>query len=98
MAAFQNLDATVRSDAGTSATRALRREGRVPAVIYGGAGATVPVSVDGHEVFRVLRTPGLMAVAMTVTIDGKTERVMLKEVQRHPVTEAPLHLDFIREQ
>ncbi len=98
MAAFQNLDATVRTDSGTSAARALRREGRVPAVIYGGAGEAVPVSVDGHEVFRALRTPGLMTVAMTITIDGKTERVMLQDVQRHPVTERPLHLDFLREQ
>ena len=85
--AFQNLDATVRSDSGTSAARALRREGRVPAVIYGGKGETVPVSVDGHQLFLVLRTPGLMSVAMTLTVDGKVERVKLKDVQRHPVTE-----------
>lgn len=96
MAAFQNLNATVRSDFGTGATRALRREGRVPAVIYGGTGETVSVSMESREVNRVLRTPGLMAADMTVTVDGKEERVRLHEVQRHPVTEAPLHMDFVR--
>lgn len=96
MAAFQNIDATVRSDSGTSAARAVRREGRVPAVIYGGSGETVAVSMDGRELNRVLRTPGLMTVDMTVTINGKEERVRLQDVQRHPVTETPLHLDFVR--
>lgn len=96
MAAFQNIDATVRSDSGTSAARAVRREGRVPAVIYGGSGETVSVSVDGRELNRVLRTPGLMTEDMTVTINGQEERVRLQDVQRHPVTETPLHLDFVR--
>lgn len=96
MADMQNIDATVRSDAGTSAARAVRREGRVPAVIYGGSGETVSVSMDGRELNRVLRTPGLMTVDMTVTVEGKAERVRLQDVQRHPVSEMPLHLDFIR--
>ena len=96
MADMLPLHATVRSHSGTGAARALRREGRVPAVVYGGKDDSVSVSVDGQQLFRVLRTPGLMSVAMTVTIDGKAERVKLKDVQRHPVTEQPLHLDFIR--
>ena len=96
MADMHNLDAVTRSDSGTSAARALRRDGRVPAVVYGGTGEAVPVSVDGHQLFLLLRTPGLMSTIMTVTVDGKAERVKLKDVQRHPVTEQPLHLDFIR--
>lgn len=96
MAAFQNLDATVRSDFGTGATRALRRDGRVPGVIYGGTGENISVSLEGREVNRVLRTPGLMSTDMTVTINGKAERVRLHDVQRHPVSEDPLHLDFVR--
>lgn len=96
MAEMQNIEATVRSDAGTGAARAVRREGRVPAVIYGGGGETVSVSMDGRELNRVLRTPGLMTMDMTVTVDGKAERVRLQDVQRHPVSEVPLHLDFIR--
>ena len=96
MAAFQNLDATVRSDSGTSAARAVRRQGRVPAVIYGGSAGTVSVSVEERELNRVLRTPGLMTQDMTVTFNGTVERVRLQDVQRHPVTERPLHLDFVR--
>ena len=96
MAEMQNIEATVRSDAGTGAARAVRREGRVPAVIYGGGGDTVSVSMDGRELNRVLRTPGLMTMDMTVTVDGKAERVRWQDVQRHPVSEVPLHLDFIR--
>lgn len=97
MAEMQNLDASVRSDAGTGAARALRREGRVPGVVYGGSGETVSVSFETREVNRVLRTPGLMSQDMTVTVDGKAERVRLQDVQRHPVSEDALHLDFIRQ-
>jgi large subunit ribosomal protein L25 len=96
MADMHNLDATVRSDSGTGAARQLRRDGRIPAVVYGGKGANVPVSVDGHELFLLLRTSGLMSLDMTVTIDGKAEQVKLQDVQVHPVTEQPLHLDFLR--
>jgi len=97
MAAFQNLDAAVRTESGTGVTRALRREGRVPAVIYGGTGDTVRISVDELQLNRVLQTPGLMTLAMTVTVNGSVERVRLQDVQRHPVSEKPLHLDFVRE-
>lgn len=96
MAEMQNIDATVRGDSGTGAARAVRREGRVPAVIYGGPDAAVSISLDGRELNRVLRTPGLMTMDMTVTVEGKAERVRLQDVQRHPVSEVPLHLDFIR--
>jgi large subunit ribosomal protein L25 len=96
MTAMPTLDATVRTESGTGAARAARREGRVPAVIYGGAGETVAVTVNAHQLSLLLRTPGLMAKTMTVTVDGAAVQVRLKDVQRHPVTERPLHLDFIR--
>ena len=45
---------------------------------------------------RVLKVPGLMAMTMSLVVDGKEESVRLQDVQRHPVTEDPMHLDFLR--
>ncbi len=91
-----SLGATARSGSGTGAARAVRREGRVPAVVYGGGGETLSVSIERLEMNRVLKVPGLMAMTMSLVVDGKEESVRLQDVQRHPVTEDPMHLDFLR--
>ena len=96
MPAATSLEATVRAANGTGAVRAVRREGKVPAIVYGGAGETVSLSLELRAVNRALNIVGLMTKTIDLTIDGKTEVVKLQDVQRHPVTEAPLHLDFLR--
>jgi large subunit ribosomal protein L25 len=96
MTAAHSLEATARSEAGTGAARAVRREGRVPAVVYGGKGEATPISIGILELNRALRVPGLMSLTIDLTVDGKTETVKLQDVQRHPVTENPMHLDFLR--
>ena len=96
MAAMQSLDATVRTDSGTGATRALRRDGKVPGVLYGGNGETVGIALDWRELNRVLGVPGVILQTISLTVDGKTERVRLKDVQLHPVSDKTLHVDFMR--
>jgi len=96
MAASQSLDATVRTDAGTSATRALRREGKVPGVVYGGNRETVGIAMEWRELNRVLGVPGVILETISLIVDGKTEMVKLKDVQLHPVSDKALHVDFIR--
>ena len=94
--AATSLEATVRASNGTGAVRAVRREGNVPAIVYGGAGEPVSVSLELRVVNRALTISGLMTETIELSIDGKAEIVKLQDVQRHPVTEAPLHMDFLR--
>ena len=96
MAASNSLDATIRTDAGTGAARAVRNDGKVPGVVYGGAGEAVSIAIELRELNRTLSVPGLMTQTIALSIDGKTETVKLQDVQRHPVTSAPLHVDFLR--
>ncbi|MGY9054487.1 MAG: 50S ribosomal protein L25 [Alphaproteobacteria bacterium] len=96
MTAEHSLEATTRSESGTGPARAVRLTGRVPAVLYGGKGESVSISVEVLALNRVLRVPGLMSGTISLSVDGKAETVKLQDVQRHPVTELPLHLDFIR--
>jgi large subunit ribosomal protein L25 len=90
------LSAEPRARAGKGAARALRRQGRVPAIIYGGGGEPVPVSLDPRELARALARRSFLAMLVDVEVEGRVERTLPREVQYHPVTDQPLHVDFMR--
>ncbi|MFQ5785526.1 MAG: 50S ribosomal protein L25/general stress protein Ctc [Alphaproteobacteria bacterium] len=96
MAETANLAAEARERAGKGAARALRRGGRIPAVIYGDRKDPLVISVDSHDLIHELHRPGFFHRLYDIGIDGKTHRVLARDVQRHPVTDAPLHVDFLR--
>lgn len=91
-----NLPAEARERAGKGASRALRREGRVPAVIYGGKEAPKPIHVEEKELVRQLMTGHFMNSIVNIEVDGKTVRTLPKDVALHPVTDRPTHVDFYR--
>lgn len=76
--------------------RKVRREGRVPAVIYGGGQDPVMVSVDNHEMELILRGVHRTSALFEIDLDGRREQTIIREIQRHPVTARLLHLDFMR--
>jgi len=90
-----SINATPRSDFGKKASKAIRREGQVPCVIYGG-GETVTFSVNAKDLKPLIYTPNSYIVEFN--IDGKTEKAVMREVQFHPVREEILHIDFYRVQ
>jgi large subunit ribosomal protein L25 len=90
------LSAEPRARAGKGAARALRRQGRVPAIIYGGGGEPVPVSLDPRELARALARRSFLAMLVDVEVEGRVQRTLPREVQYHPVTDQPLHVDFMR--
>jgi large subunit ribosomal protein L25 len=96
MPGIARLSAEPRTRAGKGAARALRRQGRVPAIVYGGGEAPVPISLDPRELSRALARRGFLATLVDVEVDGKIERTLPREVQCHPVTDKPLHVDFLR--
>ena len=90
------LPAEARERAGKGASRQLRREGRVPAVIYGGKEEPTMIHVEAKELVRQLGTGHFMNSIVTIEIGGKTVRTLPKDVALHPVTDRPEHADFLR--
>jgi large subunit ribosomal protein L25 len=90
------LPAETRERAGKGASRALRREGRVPAVIYGGKEDPQTVHIEEKELRRQLGTGHFFNSIVEVEVGGKKVRTLPKDVAFHPVTDRPLHADFLR--
>lgn len=90
------ISAEARERVGKSGTRSLRRGGRVPAVIYGGEGQAVHISVDLREISHEIHRPGFFSRIYDVKLNGESQRVLPRDVQFHPVTDQPLHVDFLR--
>ncbi|MEA1619632.1 50S ribosomal protein L25/general stress protein Ctc [Erythrobacter sp. T5W1-R] len=91
-----NLPAEARERAGKGASRALRRDGRTPAVIYGGKEAPVQIHVEEKELVKQLMTGHFFNSIVELAVGGKTIKTLAKDVAFHPVTDRPLHADFLR--
>jgi len=90
------LPAETRSRAGKGASRALRREGRVPAVIYGEKKEPLSIHVEEKLLAKILSTGHFMNSVIMVEVSGKPTRTLPKAVDFHPVTSRPIHVDFLR--
>lgn len=85
-----------RGLSGKSVARRARRQGNVPAVIYGGALAPQMLVLNHNEVIKHLEHEAVYSHVLDITVDGKTEKAILKGVQRNPARFQILHLDFLR--
>lgn len=90
------LAAETRERGGKGASRALRREGRVPAVIYGGKQEPQAVHVEERALVKMLNTGHFSNSIVMVDVGGKAVRTLPKDVAFHPVSDRPLHVDFLR--
>ena len=90
------LSAEARDRAGKGASRALRREGRVPAVIYGMNEEPLSIHVEEKLLGKLLGTGHFFNSVVMVEVNGKAVRTLPKDVAFHPVTDRPLHADFLR--
>lgn len=90
------LPAETRAKTGKGASRTLRREGRVPAVIYGGNAEPVAIHVEAKELIRQLNTGTFFDGVIELTVDGQTIKTTPKDVAFHPVSDRPEHVDFLR--
>lgn len=91
-----HLPAEARDRAGKGASRALRREGRVPAVVYGGNEEPLAIHVEEKLLVKQLGTGHFFNSIVEVEVGGKTLRTLPKDVAFHPVSDRPLHADFLR--
>jgi large subunit ribosomal protein L25 len=90
------VEAEVRAEQGTGASRRLRREGKVPAIIYGGKSGPQNIAISHNELMKQLKIEAFYSHILTLNLGGQSEQVVLKDLQRHPVREEVLHADFQR--
>lgn len=90
------LKAEPRSDLGKGASRRLRRAGKVPAIIYGGGQEPQPLVLSHVDVLNQLKNEGVYSHILTLKFGGRTESVLLRDLQRHPFKPSILHMDFLR--
>ena len=90
------LQGEARAGAGRGASRALRREGKVPAVVYGAGKDNELVIVDRRTLAREYQRGGFANRLVDLSVGGETQRVLPREIQFDPVSDAPLHVDFLR--
>ena len=90
------LAAETRGQVGKGASRSLRREGRVPAVIYGNKQDPAAIHVEEKALYRLLMTGHFMNSVVMVELDGKPVRTLPKDVAFDPVSDRPVHVDFLR--
>src|SRR5438105_12299428 len=90
------LPAEARDRAGKGASRALRRDGRVPAVVYGEKKEPLSIHVEEKLLSRMLSTGHFMNSVVMIDFKGKPQRTLPKAVDFHPVSSRPIHVDFLR--
>ncbi|MEE2654585.1 MAG: 50S ribosomal protein L25/general stress protein Ctc [Pseudomonadota bacterium] len=96
MAEIQTITADPRERAGKGTARAARRDGKIPAVIYGNNEDPILITLDQTRLQQELNKTGFFIRLIDVEIEGKKHRVLPRDTQFHPVSDQPLHVDFLR--
>jgi len=90
------LASAARERVGKGSAREARRQGQIPAVIYGDKKAPASITIEQKILVRYLEAGGFFNTLFDIELDGKLNRVLPRDVQLHPVTDAPEHIDFLR--
>lgn len=90
------LTAVSRSDLGKGATRRLRKQNKVPAVVYGTGSEPVSITLEHNELMHSTENEAFFSHILSLSIDGKKEKVIIKDLQRHPSRPILMHADFLR--
>ncbi len=91
-----SLDVVVRETTGTGESREARRNGLVPGIIYGGDEAPIAISVKFNEMLSAINSGNFLSNMVELSHSGKKQKVITKDVQFHPVSDMPVHVDFYR--
>lgn len=91
-----NISATSRKDEGKGASRRLRHAGLIPAVIYGGDAAPASIQLEHEKTWLASQNEWFYSSILDLEVDGKTQKVLLRDLQRHPFKQILMHIDFQR--
>ena len=90
------IDAEPREDMGKGASRRLRRSGKIPAILYGAGKEPENISLDHNKMYHDLEDEGFYSHILTINLAGKKQKVIVRDLQRHPAKPVVLHMDFQR--
>lgn len=96
MSSVFEFDAVGRANAGTSSAKAIRRNGNIPAVVYGGSAEPELIELSHNEVTKRLANEAVYSHILKLNIDGKVQNAVLKDMSRHPAKDTIIHMDFMR--
>lgn len=96
MSDTMTFSAEKRDRAGKGSARAARRAGLIPAVIYGDRKDPLSINLDANTFRKLINQPGIFSQLLNVQVDGGDNSVLTRDIQFHPVTDVPLHIDFFR--
>ena len=96
MREMQELRAEPRNGTGKGAAYRVRQQGLVPGIVYGGDGTPAPIAVAKRELERHVGTGTFLTTPFMLALDGQSTRVIPRAVQLDPVTDRPVHVDFMR--
>lgn len=93
-----SLSAIARNDEqqGKGASRRLRKQNLVPAIIYGGNEEATAIAIKANELVKALDNEAFFSHILTITVDGEEHKAVIKDLQRHPAKGFPMHADFLR--
>ena len=90
------ISAEQRERVGKGSARAVRRAGRVPAVIYGDKKEPLGITLESREITKIVHQPGIFGRLLDIKVSGSKHTVLTRDIQFHPVTDNVLHMDFLR--
>ena len=93
---MNNIKAIKRDKSSTGSNNKLRREGYIPAILYGGKNPNQKISVEKNSIKNILNSGSFLSKVLDMNIDGKNEKVLPREVAFNVVSEEPIHIDFLR--
>ena len=96
MSDITTIGASERERVGKGSARAVRRAGRVPAVIYGDKKEPISITLESREITKIVHQPGIYGRLLNIKVSGSKHTVLTRDIQFHPVTDNVLHMDFLR--
>ena len=90
------ISAEQRERVGKGSARAVRRAGRIPAVIYGDKKEPIGITLESREITKIVHQPGIFGRLLDIKVSGSKHTVLTRDIQFHPVTDNVLHMDFLR--
>jgi large subunit ribosomal protein L25 len=96
MSAVKQIQAVARDRAGKGAARAVRRQGRVPAVLYGGGQAAEAIALESNLTKQLIFAGHFLTTVFEIEVDGRKTRAIPRDYQLDPVKDLPVHVDFLR--
>jgi len=96
MSAVKQIQAVARDRVGKGAARAVRRQGQVPAVIYGGGEPATPIALDFNQTKQMIFAGHFLTTIFEIDVNGRTTRAIPRDYQLDPVRDFPVHVDFLR--